>query len=67
MNNRNEKPEPEEVNAHKANGEVIILPDQDISLTELLRYIEAGKTVILIPAPRKAALAARDKQSAPWP
>lgn len=65
MSNADRNHNPEEVNAHKANDEIVILPDQEISLPELFRYIEAGKTVILIPVPRKAALAARHRKKAP--
>ena len=34
--------------------ELVILPAQDIRLPEVLRHIEAGKTVLVIPAPRRS-------------
>jgi hypothetical protein len=33
---------------------LVILPAQDIRLPEILRHIEAGRTVLLIPAPKPA-------------
>lgn len=55
MTNGNDNQRTEEVNAHKANDEVIIRAGQKISLPELLGYIKAGKTVIFTGTFRKAA------------
>lgn len=55
MSNAAEKPEPEEVNAYKADDTLIILPADEFRLPEVLKLIEAGKTVIVIPAPRNPA------------
>jgi hypothetical protein len=46
--------EPEEVNAYKADGsekQTVIIPAQDFRLAEVLRHLEAGRIVIVIPAP----------------
>jgi hypothetical protein len=63
MTNGNENQRPEEVNAHKADDEVIIQAGQKISLPELLGYIEAGKTVIFTGSFRKAALAGGERRT----
>jgi hypothetical protein len=49
------------VNAYQANDPgkpTVILQAQDFRLPEVLRHIEAGKTVLVIPATQPPALAA---------
>jgi hypothetical protein len=53
----NPKP-PGEANAHKADDtgkETVIILAQDFRLAEVLAHIEAGRIVLVIPAPRKPA------------
>jgi hypothetical protein len=48
------QPEPEEVNASKADNPekpVVIIPANEFSLPKVLRHLEAGKIVLVIPAP----------------
>jgi hypothetical protein len=46
------------VNAYKADDtekETVIIRPQDFRLSEVLRHIEAGRIVLVIPAPRNPA------------
>ncbi len=52
------QPEPEEVNAYKADStekETVIILPHDFRLPDVLGHIEAGKIVLVIPAPRNSA------------
>ena len=49
------------MNAYKADDSeqlIVILPAQDFRLPEVLRHIEAGKIVLVIPATQRPPLAA---------
>jgi hypothetical protein len=53
-NNPSRQPELEEVKAYKADDSgklTVILPAQDFRLPEVLRHIEAGRVVLVIPKP----------------
>jgi len=53
MNDAHEKQEPEEVNAYKADNTekpTVIIPANEFSLPKVLRHLEAGKIVLIIPA-----------------
>ena len=56
MNNPSRQPEPEEVNAYKADDSekvVVIIQAEDFRLPEVLKHIEAGRIVrVILPAPR---------------
>ena len=58
MDNPSTQPEQEEVNAYKADStekETVIIQSQDFRLSEVLRHIEAGRIVLVIPTPRNPA------------
>lgn len=55
MTETSHSPEPEEVNAHKTDDSVILLPADQFRLPEVLRMIESGKRIIIIPVSRDAA------------
>jgi hypothetical protein len=49
------------VNAYKADGsekKIVIIPAQEFSLPEVLRHIEAGRIVLVVPATQRPPLAA---------
>jgi hypothetical protein len=41
---------------------LVILPDQHITLTEVLRHVEAGRIVLIIAAPNATDIKAKPKQ-----
>lgn len=55
MSNADRNHNPEEVNAHKTDDSVILLPADQFRLPEVLRMIESGKRIIIIPVSRDAA------------
>jgi hypothetical protein len=43
------------VNAYKTGDALVTLPADEFRLPDVLKLIEAGKTVIVVPAPRDPA------------